>query len=315
MTTASSSAAAAAGPARQALYAISPSGAVGDPARARLAAAHLERAGHRVAFDPAALKRWQRFAGTDAQRAASFERAASQPAPVVIATRGGYGMMRLLGALDWRRLADSGKRWVGVSDFTAFQLAMLATTGTVTWAGPALLDFAAESFDDVDPVTLGTFTEAMAGELELIGFRHAGGSGVDVRGTLWGGNLTMVCALLGTPWFPKVDKGILFVEEVNEHPYRIERMLIQLLQAGVIDAQRAVLVGHVNRYCLAPHDNGYDLPAVFRWLRGRTKTPILTGLPFGHQHPIVTLPHGARVGLATDGRTCWLQLPHSHRTG
>lgn len=296
------------------IYVISPSGAVQDPQRARLAARHLEQAGHRVSFDPAAFARWQRFAGTDAQRAAAFERAAAQPAPIVMTTRGGYGLLRLLDRLDWRRLADSGKRWVGLSDFTAFQLAMLAKTGSTTWAGPALLDLAADSFDAVDPVTLGTFGEAMAGELELVGFRHAGASGIDERGTLWGGNLSMVCALLGTPWFPKVDRGILFVEEVNEHPYRIERMLIQLLSAGIIDAQRALLVGHVNRYSLVEHDNGYDLTAVLKWLRGRTRTPILTGLPFGHQHPVLTLPHGARVGLATEGRTCWLQLPHGHRT-
>jgi muramoyltetrapeptide carboxypeptidase len=298
-----------------AIYAISPSGAVSDPSRAALAASHLARAGHPVEFDGSALKRWQRFAGTDLQRAAAFERAAAQPAPIVMATRGGYGLMRLLDMLDWRRLAGAGKRWVGLSDFTAFQLAMLARTGSVTWAGPALMDFAVDRPDDVDPVTLGTFTEAMSGELEMVGFRHAGASGIDERGTLWGGNLSIVCALLGTPWLPKVKNGILFLEEVNEHPYRIERMLLQLLQAGILDAQRVILFGHVNRYKLAEHDNGYDLPAVLKWLRSRTRTPILTGLPFGHQHPILTLPHGARIGVATEGRTCWLLLPHSHRAG
>jgi muramoyltetrapeptide carboxypeptidase len=296
------------------IYAISPSGAVQDPERARRAAANLARSGHRVRFDRAALKRSQRFAGTDAERAAAFERAIAQPAPVVMTTRGGYGMVRLLHALDWRRLADSDKQWVGLSDFTAFHLAMLAKTGAVTWAGPALLDLDATDPDALDPVTLGTFGEAMRGELELVGFRLPAGnpSGVEVRGTLWGGNLTVLCALLGTPWFPQVRRGILFIEDVNEHPYRIERMLIQLADAGVLDAQRAVLIGHVNRYTLTEHDAGYDLPAVLRYLRGRTRTPILTGLPFGHAHPVLTLPHGARVGLATEGRTCWLQLPHSH---
>jgi muramoyltetrapeptide carboxypeptidase len=297
------------------VYAISPSGAVQDTQRAQRAIDNLGRSGFSVRLDRAALKRWQRFGGTDAERAAAFERAARQPAPVVMTTRGGYGMVRLLDRLDWAGLADAGKQWVGLSDFTAFHLAMLAKTGAVTWAGPALLDLDSEDPASVDPVTLGTFGEAMRGELELLGFRMPAGnpSGVEARGTLWGGNLAVLCALIGTPWFPAIRRGILFVEDVNEHPYRIERMLLQLVDAGIVDAQRAVLVGHVNRYALGEHDNGYDLAAALKYVRGRTKTPIITGLPFGHEHPVLTLPHGARVGLATEGRTCWLQLPHSHR--
>lgn len=295
------------------VYLISPSGAVADPQRARRAAAILESLGHRTRFDPTALRRSQRFAGGDPARAGAFERAAAQDASIVMITRGGYGMTRLLDALDWRRLARAGKRWVGLSDFTAFHLGMLAKAGAVTWAGPALLDdFAVDSPDDVDPVTLGCFREAMSGELEMLGFRASGPAGVDARGTLWGGNLSVLCALLGTPWFPKVRGGILFVEDVNEHPYRIERMLLQLLHAGVIDAQQAVLVGYVNRYSLAPHDRGYDLPAALKYLRTRTRTPIVTGLPFGHDRPKLTLPHGATVGLATEGRQGWLVFEHDH---
>jgi len=293
-------------------YAISPSGAVQDPARVHRAVAHLAAAGVAVRLDRTALARSQRFAGTDAQRAAAFGRAAAQRAPVVMITRGGYGLTRYLGALDYRRLADSGKQWVGVSDFTAFQLAMLACAGAVTWAGPALVDFGTERAEDVDEVTLGAFTEAMSGELELLGFRYSGPQDVEARGTLWGGNLTVLCALLGTPWFPSVRRGILFVEDVHEHPYRIERMLTQLLHAGVIDAQSAVLLGQFSRYRLADHDRGFDLPAVLKFLRARTRTPILAGLPFGHELPCLTLPHGARVSLATEGRTCWLRLPHAH---
>lgn len=290
-----------------AIYLISPSGAVADPDRARSAARVLEALGHPTRFDPAALARVQRFAGTDARRAAAFERAAAQPAPVVMITRGGYGLTRLLPRLDFRALARSGKRWVGLSDFTAFHLAMLARARAVTWAGPALLDdFAVDSPDQVDPTTLGCFREAMAGELEMLGFRAGGPYGVDERGTLWGGNLSVLCALLGTPFMPRVEGGILFVEDVNEHPYRIERMLVQLLQAGVIDAQRALVIGYVNRYALAPHDRGYDLPAALRWLRSQTRVPIVTGLPFGHDRPKLTLPHGATVGLATQGRRGWL---------
>ena len=294
-------------------YLISPSGAVAPDAPVERALAHLRQAGFAPVLDRTALKVRQRFAGSDQDRAAAFGRAASQPADIVMITRGGYGLTRILPALDYRALARAGKRWVGLSDFTAFQLAMLARARAVTWSGPTLLDdFGAERFEDVDEVTLGAFREAMSGALEAVGFRFTGPAGVDARGVLWGGNLSIVCALLGTPWFPKVAGGILFLEDVNEHPYRVERMLTQLLHAGVIDRQNAVLLGYFNRYRLSGNDRGFDLPAVVKWLRAQTKTPILTGLPYGHASPKLTLPHGAKVALGTEGRTCYLVLDEGH---
>ncbi len=300
-------------PAPQPIYLISPSGAVGPEAPVERALANLRRAGFAPALDRAALKIRQRFAGTDEQRAAAFARAAAQPAPIVMITRGGYGLTRILPRLDFASLARARKHWVGLSDFTAFHLAMLARAKAVTWAGPALLDdFGAERFEDVDETTLGSFRDAMSGALEMVGFRCTGPSGVEARGTLWGGNLSIVCALLGTPWFPKVKGGILFLEDVNEHPYRVERMLSQLLHAGVLDAQAAVLLGGFDRYRLSESDRGFDLPAVVKWLRAQARTPVLTGLPFGHRSPKLTLPHGAKVALAVDGRTCWLVLDEHH---
>jgi muramoyltetrapeptide carboxypeptidase len=121
----------------------------------------------------------------------------------------------------------------------------------------------------------------------------------------------MVCALLGTPFFPDVD-GILFLEDVNEHPFRIERMLTQLLHAGVLARQKAIVFGHVNGYKLAGKDRGFDLPAVYRWIGRQVAAPIITGLPFGHADPVVTLPHGARIGLAVARGTCYLVMPHRH---
>jgi len=252
----------------------------------------------------------QRFAGSDATRLAAIARAAAQPAPIVMITRGGYGLTRLLPHVDWPGLAASGKRWVGFSDFTAFHLAMLRHAGAVTWAGPGLAeDFAAETPDEI---TLETFAEAMRGELEVLGFAYRGPRQVDVRGTLWGGNLALVCALLGTPHWPGVRGGILFLEDVGEAPYRIERMLTTLLHAGVLDAQKAILLGGFSGFSTTAHDAGFDLATVVRWLRAQTRTPILTGLPFGHGATKLTLPHGARVGLATEGRTAYLVLPHDH---
>jgi muramoyltetrapeptide carboxypeptidase len=295
------------------VYLISPSGALAPDAPVERALENLRRAGFAPKMDRAALRRRQRFAGSDDDRVAAIGRAAAQDAEIVMVTRGGYGLTRILPRLDFKALARARKRWVGLSDFTAFQLAMLAKAKAATWSGPSLIaDFGAERFEDLDEITVGTFQDAMSGALEIVGFRCGGPSGVEARGTLWGGNLAIVCGLLGTPWFPKVDGGILFVEDINEHPYRIERMLTQLLHAGVIDRQKAVLLGHFNGYRLSEADAGFDMPAVVKWLRTQTRTPILTGLPFGHASPKLTLPHGAEVALAVEGRTCYLILDEHH---
>ena len=112
----------------------------------------------------------------------------------------------------------------------------------------------------------------------------------------------MLCSLLGTPHWPRVKGGVLFLEDVNEHPYRVERMLLQLLQAGVLPAQKAVLLGHFSAWRPSPLDRGYTLKSAVAHLRARTPVPILTGLPFGHLATKVTLPVGARVQLLVQGR-------------
>jgi muramoyltetrapeptide carboxypeptidase len=156
----------------------------------------------------------------------------------------------------------------------------------------------------VDDVTRDCFTEAMSGALEAVGFRApaADFDGLEARGRLWGGNLTVLCSLLGTPHWPKVKGGILFLEDINEHPYRVERMLLQLQQAGVIDAQAAVLLGDFSGAPKSPLDKGYGIKDAVAALRSRTKTPVLTGLPFGHIRTKVCLPVGATVELFVQGR-------------
>jgi muramoyltetrapeptide carboxypeptidase len=231
-----------------------------------------------------------------------------------MATRGGYGLSRLLDAIDWKRVAASverGTHWIGHSDLTVLQLGLLAHTGSRSWAGPmACYDFGREagehgekSIETVDEVTRDCFVEAMSGALEAVGFRTENGfDGLEVRGTLWGGNLCMVNSLLGTPHWPRVKGGVLFLEDVNEHPYRIERSLLQLRQAGVLDAQKAVVLGAFSDWRKSPNDRGYDMKAVLQRLRSETRTPILTGLPFGHVPTKVTMPIGARVTVLVDGR-------------
>jgi len=281
-------------------------------AQLRLARQRLVEWGLQVTLDASLKARSQRFAGSDEQRLATIHRIADASPSIAMASRGGYGLTRLLDRIDWKRVAHSvsrGTRWIGYSDLTALQMGLLAHTGAESWIGPmAIDDFGRdEAAGGVDEVTRDCFLEAMRGELEAVGFRtDAGFDGLDVRGRLWGGNLAMLLSLLGTPHWPRIKGGILLLEDVSEHPYRVERMLLQLHQAGVLQAQKAVLLGAFSDWRASPLDRGYGLKTAIAHLRKQTPTPILTGLPFGHVPTKVSLPIGRRVRLVVDGRNAWL---------
>lgn len=297
------------------IYVISPAGAVLDSARLSAGLEALGELGFSAVADRAALSRQTRFAGSDKTRIAAFERAARHQAPIVMISRGGYGLTRILHALDFERLAQAQKHWVGFSDFTAFSLAMLARANAGTWAGPAVLelgDLARKDPDWRNETTAASFVEAMHGQTEGLGFEYEGPKNIEVEGVLWGGTLAIVTGLLGTPYFPDIKGGLLFLEDVGEHPYRLERMFCQLLDSGVIDRQAAVILGNFSGYRLTDLDGGFDFADVVRFVRSRTRTPIITGLPFGHAGEKLTLPHGARLGLATDREHAWLVFPHQH---
>ncbi|MBT9488113.1 MAG: LD-carboxypeptidase [Rubrivivax sp.] len=296
---------------------VSPAGVVAQPVALRRALKRLKALGFDARLDDDALARRQRFAGDDEVRLAALHRVASETPAIALATRGGYGLSRLLDRIDWPLLARSverGTRWVGYSDMTLLQMGLLAHGKQTSWAGPmAIDDFSrADDAGGLDEVTVDCFCEAMSGELEAVGFRtEAGFDGLGVRGRLWGGNLAMLCAMLGTPHFPRIKGGILFIEEVNEHPYRVERCLLQLQQAGVLDAQKAVLIGAVTAFKPSPLDRGYTLKAAIAHLRSRTKVPLLTGLPFGHVPTKVSLPQGRPVELLVEGRNALVAWGHT----
>jgi len=278
---------------------FAPAGFAPEPAAIDRAAAYLAALGHRVVIDPTCTMRWQRFAGTDDERLAAVTRMATDhDVELAISVRGGYGWSRLIDRIDFAALAAAHKRWMGHSDFTAFQLAALAHAGMTTFAGPmAAFDFGAAA---PSAFTLDNCWELLGNdryeiECALDGTDFAG------EGTLWGGNLAMVTHLLGTPHFPRIDGGILFLEDVGESPFRVERMLFQLHFAGVLARQRAVIFGTFNDYTLTERDNGYDETAMVAHARERFGVRIYTGLPFGHCPDKLTLPVGGRCALDVRG--------------
>ncbi len=270
---------------------VAPSGYAADPEALGRAVKRLQAQGHQVHDFCSAYEKHQRFAASDADRVRQLHDAARHPeVEIVIALRGGYGLSRLLPAIDFGLLADSGKYFVGHSDFTALHLGLLAKTGAVSFAGPMICDDF--SRPDISEFTESHFWQCLNGAM-TVEISALDNPNVDVQGKLWGGNLSMINHLMGTPWMPEIDGGILFIEDVNEHPYRIERMLLQLLYAGVLARQKAVILGDFSGYRLSDYDNGYDFDAMLACLRGLLPVPLLQGLPFGHTLDKLTLPVGA----------------------
>ncbi|NBO40998.1 MAG: LD-carboxypeptidase [Betaproteobacteria bacterium] len=307
------------------IYIYSPSGAVRDKAALRRAVKHLTQLGHEVELDPDVLTRSQRFAGDDDIRLMSISRAAASGADVVMPSRGGYGITRLMKKLPYKAIAHSikqGSRWVGHSDFTALQMGLLAKTGAHSWSGPhACTDFGALS---VDEIMQDCFDDMAQSRGEGAGWRIPSSDLIPLPkrnvlaedAVLWGGNLSVLCSLIGTPYMPAIDKGVLFLEDVAEHPYRIERMLTQLLHAGVLVKQQAIVLGQFTEFKLTAHDKGFKMDSVVSWLRTQVKVPVLTGLPFGHVPTKLCLPLGQKISLLREGREAFLlwvhQGHHSH---
>ena len=317
------------------IYIYSPSSTVRDKASFKRGIKRLQILGHDVEIDEAALTKYQRFAGDDTTRLAAIHRAAASGADIALISRGGYGLTRILADINYKALAkaiDHGTQFVGLSDFTALQLAVLAKTGAVTWAGPALgEDFGTTALPD--DIMEACFNDLITGQGEGTGWQLPKAKPLNAidsiakrpcqtcfsddfivkDATLWGGNLTVLISLVGTPYCPAIRGGVLLIEDVGEHPYRVERMLTQLLHAGVLAQQKVIVFGQFSNYKLVPgYDSGFNLAGVATWLQGQVKARVLTGLPFGHVATKVLLPVGATITLAVEGRDAFLLWGHQH---
>lgn len=284
-----------------AIHLIAPSGYCQNQPAAELAVERLSQ-NHRVMNTEVIPRRAQRFAGSDPQRLADINQLAKLDTlpDLILAVRGGYGASRLLADIDYlglqQRLAGQKVAICGHSDFTALQLSLLAKSGLVTFSGPMLAsNFGAAS---LSAFTLEHFWGVLTQESYQINWQDSQELTGVWQGQLWGGNLAMICSLVGTPWMPKIEQGILVIEDINEQPFRIERMLLQLYYAGVLSQQQAIVTGSFTDSATSDYDAGYSLDSVWDYLRQKTGVPIINHLDFGHEQKTVTLPIGATAKLS-----------------
>ncbi len=286
---------------------IASSGFANDSSRIELGLRRLYDAGFVITNQEAAYRRYQRFAGTDAERIADFQQVANgrvATPKMLLGLRGGYGASRMLPHIDWAslgaRMRERGTLFMGFSDVCALQLALLAKGNMPSFAGPMLYSEFGKPVPSV--YTMDSFIRGTTQPQNVVTVSALQRRDVNVEGVFWGGNLSVLASLVGTPYMPDIKGGILFLEDVGEQPYRIERMLQTLYMAGVLSKQQAIVFGDFRMGSIRDaYDSTYDLGAVINLVQRAAKVPVLTGFPFGHITNKATFPLGGHARITPNG--------------
>lgn len=282
---------------------FSPAGPVAEDGRVERARATLESIGLRVRVARHAMLRRGYLAGTDEERLADLNDALRDPSVRgLFALRGGYGTMRLLADSDYDALRSDPKVVIGYSDLTALLNTMTARTGVVTFHGP-VASSGAWSARVIEWLRGAIFESGSIGELHAQA-SYAIASGT-ASGRLAGGNLSLITALLGTPYAIDFRDAIVLIEEVDEAPYRMDRMLTQLRLADAFRGAKGVIVGECTN-CDVTDEHVYGdvkLRDVLAEQLGNLGIPVLAEIESGHIEEQWTLPIGAPVRLDTQSRT------------
>ncbi|MCH1557374.1 MAG: LD-carboxypeptidase [Pseudomonadales bacterium] len=268
--------------------------------------------GFQVTPAPNLFKRHGYLAGTDQERASDFNRMFEDPAiDAVFCARGGYGASRILPLINYAAIAQSPKVLLGYSDITALHLAINAATGLISFHGPIATqqfsDYTYHSFKrlllDAEPkpvIAQPPAFQAKPGRAERRN-RLATLSPGKTQGRLIGGNLTLLTHLLGTPYAPDFTDAILFLEDVNEAPYRVDRMLTALWLAGVFEQIKGLAFGKFTK--AATSGPSLSIGQVLRERTAGLGIPVVSGLMIGHIEDQATLPVGALAELDADSQT------------
>lgn len=291
---------------------VAPAGPVMDRVRWQAAVARLESEGFRLKVFPGVLGEPHGYlAATDAQRLADLHAAFEDPGvDGILCAKGGFGSLRLLDGLDFDLIARHPKPFIGFSDITTLHTAIQARTGLVTFHGPMLFSSFAGHPGTED--NLPGLWDAVCGTgpwpREV-----AGGQGLvagQAEGWLAGGNLATFVHLVGTPWMPDLRGALLFLEDLDEEPYRLDRYLSQLRLSGALAGVAGIACGDfLDCVPTALDKPSFSLEDVFRDAFGRLGVPLVMGLPFGHGRHLPTFPMGGRACLDADRGTLTLLEP------
>jgi muramoyltetrapeptide carboxypeptidase len=299
---------------------IAPASAPPDPKAIDRSVEAIERLGFRPKLATNVRRRWGFLAGSDRERAADLMRMyLDRKVKAIVCVRGGYGTARLLPLLDYEKIRTNAKIFIGYSDITSLHCAFLVKANLISFHGPMLNsefikddlpEFTLRSFlrTLMEPIAPGSITSGLGVE----GRRKKSEGRVNrpeirilrsgkASGQLIGGNLSLICTTLATPYQPSFKNRILFLEDLDEVPFRFDRMLTHLLNAGLLQQVAGIAIG-TNKDCIDPKAKGCNeyrqtMEDVFKERLAPLKVPVVLGLPFGHVPLNATLPVGVKATL------------------
>jgi len=267
-------------------------------------AAYLEQLGYRVKFGKHIRNTHGYLAGTDEERAADLNNMVrDKDVKAIFTIRGGYGTPRILQTIDYRSLKQNPKIIVGYSDITALQLAIFRKIGLVTFSGPMT---GVEMWKGIDPYTEENFWRLLTSTKKIGVLKNPIDEPLKIlkhgkaHGQLLGGNLSLLASLMGTPFLPKLRSSILFLEDVEEAPHRIDRMLVQLLNAGVLQELAGLVFGKFTNCNPAnPSEPHLTIDQIQKEYAEKIRCPIIANFQYGHIQRKLTIPIGLQTTLDT----------------
>jgi muramoyltetrapeptide carboxypeptidase len=282
------------------------------PERVEKGMAYLQQKGMRIKTGKYLQDEHGYFAGTDQQRLADLHAMFADPeVDMIICTRGGWGGLRLIDRLDYGLIESHPKPLVGYSDITTLQLAIWNRCGLASFSGPMV---GVEMGKGIDPFTETHFWEQIRNTEAVYSFNYAQTDTIlltpgNAEGILLGGCLSLVTSLLGTPYVPDYKGAILFIEDVGEQPYKIDRYLAHLRQAGIFEQISGLILGEFLDCQADEGDKSFTIDEILSDYFSGLHIPVLKNFPYGHGDKKVSMPVGMNVEIDTGNQILRLQNP------
>ncbi len=287
---------------------ISPASPATNPEKIIIASEYLTSKGFKVVYGSNLNKSHKYLAGTDLERSDDFNKAFSTPdINAIFCLRGGYGSGRLLESIDYNTIKKYPKIFVGYSDITSLHLSLHRKCNMVTFSGPMpAVDFQSE----IDPITESYFWDLMLkknfwkkqsfNNERRLSFLVEG----NAEGVMVGGNLTTLASLIGTKYFPNLKNKILFLEDIGEAPYRLDRMLNQLKLCGLLKKLSGIILGGFTD-CVKPKsmNESFTVKEIFEHYFSELGIPVIVDFPHGHLKQMVTLAMGTAIRISSKGNS------------